>query len=216
MEQTEGSPSEDGTTVSPTAGNLGPPGSQSTTEDVAEGTAGTSVQEGSPGEAGQQCKAASEGAVSGRHPDDGNGSNELTVDAQEEASGKVGAKAELAEEEGGKEETTTASEGEAGKKEETTPEPSEVKGKEETMPTSEVQKADGKEADLHAKDKSDVNDKVKPEAKEGVEAEATVEKAETESQQKADVKDQANVELEAADGTETGSDAKELQVSRDK
>ncbi|XP_041495765.1 smoothelin-like protein 1 [Microtus oregoni] len=209
MEQTEGSPSEDRTTVSPTAGNLGPPGS--TTEEVAEGTAGTSVQEGSPGEAGQQCEVTSEGAVSGRCPEDGNRSNELTADAQEEASGKEGAKADLAEEEGGKEETTTTSEGEAGKKEETTPEPSEVKGKEETTPTSEAQKADEKEADLDAKDKSDVNDKVKREPKEGVEAEATVEKAETESQQKADVKDQANAELEAADGTETGGDAKELQ-----
>ncbi|XP_041495567.1 smoothelin-like protein 1 [Microtus oregoni] len=203
MEQTEGSPSEDGTTVSPTAGNLGPPGS--TTEEVAEGTAGTSVQEGSPGEAGQQCEVTSEGAVSGRCPEDGNGSNELTADAQEEASGKEGAKADLAEEEGGKEETTTTSEGE------TTPEPSEVKGKEETTLTSEAQKADEKEVDLDAKDKSDVNDKVKPEPKEGVEAEATVEKAETESQQKAVVKDQANAELEAADGTETGGDAKELQ-----
>ncbi|XP_057611509.1 smoothelin-like protein 1 [Chionomys nivalis] len=208
MEQTEGSPSEDGTTVSPTAGNLGPPGS--TTEEVAEGTAGTSVQEGSPGEAGQQCEATSEGTVSGRHPEDRNRSDELMVDAQEEASRKEGAKADLAEEEeGGKEETTIASEGETGKKEEITPEPSEVKEKEETTPTSEAQKADGKEADLDIKDKSDVNDKVKPEAKEGVGAEATVEKAETESQQKADVKDQA--ELEAADGTETGSDAKELQ-----
>ncbi|KAH0508834.1 Smoothelin-like protein 1 [Microtus ochrogaster] len=209
MEQTEGSPSENRTTFSPTAGNLGPPGSN--TEEVAEGTAGTSVQEGSPGEAGQQCEATSEGTVSGRRPEDGNGSNELTADAQEEASGKEGAKAELAEEEGGKEETTTTSEGEAGKKEETTPEPNEVKGKEETTPTSEAQKADGNEADLDAKDKSDVNDKEKPEPKEGVEAEATVEKAETESQQKADVKDQANAEREAADGTQTGNDAKELQ-----
>ncbi|XP_038194119.1 smoothelin-like protein 1 [Arvicola amphibius] len=209
MEQTEGSPSEDGTTVSPTAGNLGSPGSQSTTEEVAEGTAGTSVQEGSPGEAGQPCEAASEVAVSGQLPEDGNRSDELTVDAQEEASGKKGAKADLAEEEGGKEETSTASEGETGKKEETTPEPSEVKGKEETAPTSEAQKAGGKEADLDAEDKSDVNDKVKPEPKEGVGAEATIEKAETESQQKADVNDQA--EFKAADGTETGSDAKELQ-----
>ncbi|KAK7822331.1 hypothetical protein U0070_014430 [Myodes glareolus] len=208
MEQTEGSPSEDGTTVSPTAGNLGPPGSQSTTEEVAKGTAGSSVQEGAPGEAGQPCEAASEGAVSGRCLEDGNRSDELTVDAQEEASGKEGAKADPAEE-GGKEETTTAPEGETGKKEETKPEPSEVKGKEETRPTSEAQKADGKEADLDTKDKSDVNDKVKPELKEAVGAEATVEKAETESQEKADMKDQA--ELEAVDGTETGSDTKELQ-----
>lgn len=211
MEQTEGSPSEDGTTVSPTAGNLGPPGSQSTTEEVAAGTAESSVQEGAPGEAGQPCEAASEGAVSGPCLEDGNRSDELTVDAQEEASGKEGAKADPAEEDG-KEETTTAPEGETGKKEETKSEPSEVKGKEETRPTSEAQKADGKEADLDTKGKSDVNDKVKPELKEAVVAEATVEKAETESQEKADVKDQA--ELEAVDGTETGSDAKELQVSR--
>lgn len=214
MEQTEGSPSEDGTTVSPTTGNLGPPGSQSTTEEVAKGTAESSVQEGVPGEAGQPCEATSEGAVSGRCLEDGNRSDELTVDAvdaQEEASGKEGAKADPAEE-GGKEETTTAPEGEAGKKEERKPEPSEVKGKEETRPTSETQKVDGKEADLDTKDKSDVNDKVKPELKEAVVAEATVEKTETESQEKADVKDQA--ELEAVDGTETGSDAKELQVSR--
>nr|XP_048282213.1 smoothelin-like protein 1 [Myodes glareolus] len=208
MEQTEGSPSEDGTTVSPTAGNLGPPGSQSTTEEVAKGTAGSSVQEGAPGEAGQPCEAASEGAVSGRCLEDGNRSDELTVDVQEEASGKEGAKADPAEE-GGKEETTMAPEGETGKKEETKPEPSEVKGKEETRPTSETQKADGKEADLDTKDKSDVNDKVKSELKEAVGAEATVEKAETESQEKADMKDQA--ELEAVDGTETGSDTKELQ-----
>ncbi|CAO2596622.1 Smoothelin-like protein 1 [Lemmus lemmus] len=209
MEQTEGSPSENGTIVSPTAGNLGPPGSQSTAEEVAKGTAGTSVQEGPPGEAGQPCEVASEGAVSGQLLEDGNGSDERRVDTQEEASGEEGAKADLAEKEGMKEETTTASEEETGKKEETKPEPSEVKGQEETTLTSEAQKADGKEADLDAKDKSDVSDKVKPEPKEGVGAEATVEKAETESQQKADVKDQ--VELEAADGTEPGSDAKELQ-----
>ncbi|XP_037060825.1 smoothelin-like protein 1 isoform X2 [Peromyscus leucopus] len=206
MEQTEENPSENGTTVSPTAGNLDTPGNQSTAEEVAKGSAGTSVKD-PPDDAEQEGKAAPKGAVSGECPEDANVLDELKVDLQGEASGKKEAKGDLAEEEGGKEETAVASQEETGRKEDTTPEPSEVKGKEEATLAPEKQKSDGKEANLDSKEKLDVSDKAKPEPKpepkpEGAGAEVTVQEAETESQKKADVKDQANAELQAVDGKE--------------
>ncbi|EGW09622.1 Smoothelin-like protein 1 [Cricetulus griseus] len=208
MDQKEGSSTENGTTVSPTLGNLGTPGSQSTAQEVAEGTAGTSVKEGAPDEAEQQCKAASESGMSGECPEQVNVLDGLNVDLQGEASGKEEVKVDLAKEEGGKEETHVTSQEETVKKEETKPEPSEVKGKEEATMASEKQNADGKEANVDSKEKLDVNDDVKPEPKEGVGAEVTVKEAEAESQ-KADVKVQANAELQADGGKETESDTKE-------
>lgn len=213
MDQKEGSSTENGTTVSPTLGNLGTPGSQSTAQEVAEGTAGTSVKEGAPDEAEQQCKAASESGMSGECPEQVNVLDGLNVDLQGEASGKEEVKVDLAKEEGGKEETHVTSQEETVKKEETKPEPSEVKGKEEATMASEKQNADGKEANVDSKEKLDVNDDVKPEPKEGVGAEVTVKEAEAESQ-KADVKVQANAELQADGGKETESDTKEQVVSR--
>ncbi|XP_059115206.1 smoothelin-like protein 1 isoform X2 [Peromyscus eremicus] len=209
MERTEKSPSENGTTVSPTAGNLDTPGNQSTAEEVAKGPAGTSVKD-PPDEAEQEGKAAPKGAVSGECPEDASVLDELKVDLQGEASGKEEAKGDLAEEEDGKEETTVASQEETGRKEDTTPEPSEVKGKEEATLALEKQKSDGKEANLDSKEKLDVSDKAKPEPKEGAGAEVTVQEAETESQKKADVKDQATAELQAVDGKEVESGTKEL------
>lgn len=223
MERTEESPSENGTTVSPTAGNLDTPGNQSTAEEVAKGPAGTSVKD-PPDEAEQEGKAAPEGAVSEECLEDSNVLDELKVDLQGEATGKKEAKGDLAEEEGGKEETAVASQEETGRKEDTTPEPSEVKEKEEATLALEKQKSDGKEANLDSKEKLDVSDKAKPEPKEGAGAE--VQEAETESQKKADVKDQANAELQAVhgkeivngkeivDGKEVESGTKQLVVSR--
>ncbi|KAL6064565.1 hypothetical protein STEG23_035988 [Scotinomys teguina] len=211
MEQTEGGPSENGTTVSPTAGNLVISGNQSTAEEAAaEGPTGTSVKDGPPDEAEQQGKAAPEGAVSGERPQEVNVVDELKEDLPGEASGKEEAKGDLAEEEGGKEETTMASQEETGKKEETKPDPIEVKGKEEATVASEKPKSEGKEANLDSKEKLDVNTKAQLEPKEGVGTEVIVQEAETESQEKADEKDQANAELQEVDGKETESGTREL------
>lgn len=214
MEQTEGNLPEDGTTVSPTAGNLGTPGSQGTDEEVAEGTVGTSDKEGSPDGAEHLCKAASEGGASGGCPEEASMLDALKTDVQGEARGKEEAKSDLAEEKGDEKDTAAASQEHTGKKEETKPEPSDVREKEETMPTSEKQKVDEKETNLDSKEKSDVNDEAKPEPTEDVGPEVTVAEAETESQKKVDVKDQTKPEPQEGDGNETGSDTKELVVSR--
>lgn len=214
MEQTEGNSSEDGTTVSPTAGNLETPGSQGTAEEVAEGTVGTSDKEGPSDWAEHLCKAASKSGESGGSPGEASILDELKTDLQGEARGKDEAQGDLAEEKVGKEDTTAASQEDTGKKEETKPEPNEVREKEEAMLASEKQKVDEKETNLESKEKSDVNDKAKPEPKEDAGAEVTVNEAETESQEEADVKDQAKPELPEVDGKETGSDTKELVVSK--
>uniref|UniRef100_A0A8I5ZP11 Smoothelin-like 1 n=1 Tax=Rattus norvegicus TaxID=10116 RepID=A0A8I5ZP11_RAT len=210
MEQTEGNPSEDGTTVSPTAGNLATPGSQGTAEEVAEGTVGTNDKEEPPDGAEHLCKAASEGGISGGCQVEASILEELKTDSQGEARGKEEAKADLAEEKGGKEDTTVSSQEDTGKKEETKPEPSEVTEKEEAVLPLEKQKVDEKETNLESKEKSDVNDKAEPESKEDAGAEVTVKEAETESQKKADVKDQAEPQLQEVDGKEARSDTKEL------
>nr|XP_042131518.1 smoothelin-like protein 1 isoform X3 [Peromyscus maniculatus bairdii] len=171
MERTEESPSENGTTVSPTAGNLDTPGNQSAAEEVAKGPAGTSVKD-PPDEAEQEGKAAPEGAVSGECPEDANVLDELKVDLQGEASGKKEAKGDLAEEEGGKEETAVASQEETGRKEDTTPEPSEVKGKEEATLAPEKQKSDGNKANLDSKEKLDEPGSPTEEQEEGEEKES--------------------------------------------
>ncbi|XP_060246340.1 smoothelin-like protein 1 [Meriones unguiculatus] len=209
MEQTEGSPSEDGTAVSPTAGNPGTPGSQGTAEEVAKGTVGTSDNEGPPDGAEHTCKAVSEGGLPKGCPGEAT-VLDLDVDLQGEACGKEGAKAGLAEEEGVKGATAVASQEDMGKKEETKPEPSEDERKEEVVLASEKQKDDEKEANLESQEKLDGNDKAKPEPEEGAGAEDTVKEAEAESQKKADVKDQAKAELPEVDGKETEGGTKEL------
>ncbi|XP_052037137.1 smoothelin-like protein 1 [Apodemus sylvaticus] len=210
MEQRDGNPSEDGTTVSPTAGTLGTPGSQGTAKKVAEGTVGTSDKEEPPVGAEHLCEAASESGASERSPGEASVVDELKPDSQGEARGKEEAKASLAEEEGGKEVATAASQEDTGKKEETKPEPNDVREKKEIMLASEKQQVDEKETNLESKEKSDVIDKAEPESKEDAGAEVTANEAETESQKKADVKDQAKPELQEVDGKETGSDSKEL------
>ncbi|XP_055456292.1 smoothelin-like protein 1 [Psammomys obesus] len=209
MEQTEGGPSEDGTTVSPTAGNPGTPGSQGTAEEVAKGTVGTSDNEGPPDGAEHACKAVSEGGLPEGCPGEAT-VLDLNIDLQGAACGKEGAKAGLAEEEGAKGATAVASQEDMGKKEETKPEPSEDERKEEVVLASEKQKDDEKEANLESQEKLDGNDKAKPEPKEGAGAEGTVKEAEAESQKKADVKDQAKAELPEVDGKEMEGDTKEL------
>ncbi|XP_005065143.1 smoothelin-like protein 1 isoform X1 [Mesocricetus auratus] len=209
MDQTEGSPSENGTTVSPTAGNLGTPGSQSTAKEAAEGTAEASVKEAPADGAGQPCRAASESGEPGARPQDADVLDELKVDLRGEANGKEEVKVGLAKEEGGKEETPVTSQGEAGKKEETKPAPSEVKGKEEAAMASEKRDADGKEANVDSKEELDVDDEAKPEPKEGVGSEVTVKEAEAESQKKAGVEVQASAELQADGGKETEGDTEE-------
>ncbi|XP_051022408.1 smoothelin-like protein 1 [Acomys russatus] len=210
MEQTEGNPSEDGTTVSPTAGNLGTPGCQGTAEEVAKDTVGTSDKGGPPDGAAHPCEAASEGVLSGERPGEANVLDDLKADTQGEASGKEEAKADLTEEDSREEATTVASQEDADKKEETKPEPSEVNGKEEAALASKKQEADEKETNLESKEKLDVNDKAKPEPKEDARAEVAVKEAENESQNKADVKDQDEAELQEVDGKEIKSDTKEL------
>lgn len=224
MEQKEGKPSEDGTTVSPVADNPEMSGGGAPAEET-KGTAGKAINEGPPAEAGKQEKAPAEDGISVELQGEANGLDEVKVESQGEAGGKEDAEAELKEEDGEKEETTAASQEMTGRKEETKSEPKEAEEKEESMLASEKQKAEEKEAKPESGQKADANDRDKPEPKATVEEEeaktasqeetgqrekrstepkekATDEEAKAESQKKAVVEDEAKAEPKESDGKE--------------
>ncbi|XP_005598205.2 smoothelin-like protein 1 [Equus caballus] len=159
MEQKEGKPSEDGTTVSPTAEAPGTLGGEASAEEVAKGTAEKTVKEGTPDEAGKQERAPAENedSISAEFEGEANGLSEVKV----ESKGEI----EPQKEDGGKEEATAAPQEMAHRKEETKSEPKQAEGKEKTMLASEKQKADEKEAKPESGEKADVNEEAKAELK---------------------------------------------------
>uniref|UniRef100_G3QR88 Smoothelin like 1 n=1 Tax=Gorilla gorilla gorilla TaxID=9595 RepID=G3QR88_GORGO len=222
MEQKEGKPSEDGTTISPAADNPEMSGGGAPAEET-KGTAGKAINEGPPTESGKQEKAPAEDGMSAELQGEANGLDEVKVESQREAGGKEDAEAELKKEDGEKEETTVASQEMTGRKEETKSEPKEAEEKESTL-ASEKQKAEEKEAKPESGQKDDANDRDKPEPKATVEEEeaktasqeetgqrkecstepkekATDEEAKAESQ-KAVVEDEAKAEPKEPDGKE--------------
>nr|XP_007996513.2 smoothelin-like protein 1 [Chlorocebus sabaeus] len=224
MEQKEGKPSEDGTTVSPVADNPEMSGGGAPAEET-KGTAGKAINEGPPAEAGKQEKAPFEDGISAELQGEANGLDEVKVESQTEAGGKQDAEAELKEEDGEKEETPAASQEMTRRKEETKSEPKEAEEKKESILACEKQKAEEKEAKPESGQKAEANDRDKPEPKETVEEEeaktasqeetgqrekhstepkekATDEEAKAESQKKAVVEDEAKAEPKESDGKE--------------
>uniref|UniRef100_A0A2R9BDX8 Smoothelin like 1 n=1 Tax=Pan paniscus TaxID=9597 RepID=A0A2R9BDX8_PANPA len=196
MEQKEGKPSEDGTTVSPVADNPEMSGGGAPAEET-KGTAGKAINEGPPTESGKQEKAPAEDGMSAELQGEANGLDEVKVESQREAGGKEDAEAELKKEDGEKEETTVGSQEMTGRKEETKSEPKEAEEKESTL-ASEKQKAEEKEAKPESGQKADANDRDKPEPKATVEEE----EAKTAESRKAVVEDEAKAEPKEPDGKE--------------
>ncbi|XP_014648329.1 PREDICTED: smoothelin-like protein 1 [Ceratotherium simum simum] len=150
MEQKERKPSEDGTTVLPTAEAPGTLGGGASAKEEAKGTAEKTAKEGTPDGAGKPEGAPAEDGSSAEFEGEANGLGEGEVES------KVGA--ELQKEDRGKEEATATPQGMTDRKEETKSEPKEAEGKEETTPASEKQKADEKEAKPESRAKAEVND----------------------------------------------------------
>ncbi|PNI44870.1 SMTNL1 isoform 2 [Pan troglodytes] len=196
MEQKEGKPSEDGTTVSPAADNPEMSEGGAPAEET-KGTAGKAINEGPPTESGKQEKAPAEDGMSAELQGEANGLDEVKVESQREAGGKEDAEAELKKEDGEKEETTVGSQEMTGRKEETKSEPKEAEEKESTL-ASEKQKAEEKEAKPESGQKADANDRDKPEPKATVEEE----EAKTSSQEETVVEDEAKAEPKEPDGKE--------------
>ncbi|XP_022447661.2 smoothelin-like protein 1 [Delphinapterus leucas] len=153
MEQKEGKPSEDGTTVSPATEVPETVGGGASAEEEATGPAERTITEGPPDGAGKQERAPAEDSI--------------TAEFQGESKGE----AELQKEDSGKKETTVAPQEMADWKEETNSEPKKAEGKEEITLASEKQRADEKEAKPGSREKANVNDEVQAA---GNEEEATV------------------------------------------
>ncbi|KAM8813961.1 smoothelin-like protein 1 [Rhynchonycteris naso] len=150
MEQKEGKPSEDGTTVSPTTGTPGMPGGEASAEVEAQGTVESTEAEGPPGGAGKQERAPA--------AEDGGSANALDgvkVESRVEA--------ELPKEDDGKEETKEAPREMTDGKEETKPEPTEAEGREGTKLASEKREAEENAAEPDPEEKADMEDEAQAE-----------------------------------------------------
>ncbi|XP_036895849.1 smoothelin-like protein 1 [Sturnira hondurensis] len=150
MEQKEGKPSEDGTTVSPAAGSPGTPAGEASAEVGAKVTAEGTVTEGPPSASGRQGGAPAEDGVSAELRGEASELDEVKVESKVEA--------ELPKEGGGKEETKEAPQKVTDGKEETKSEPKEAEGKEMAVASEKAAKPESGE-------KADVEDEVKAELK---------------------------------------------------
>ncbi|XP_040601651.1 smoothelin-like protein 1 isoform X2 [Mesocricetus auratus] len=180
MDQTEGSPSENGTTVSPTAGNLGTPGSQSTAKEAAEGTAEASVKEAPADGAGQPCRAASESGEPGARPQDADvldelkgeaGKKEETKPAPSEVKGKEEAAMASEKRDADGKEANVDSKEELDVDDEAKPEPKEGVGSEVTVKEAEAesQKKAGVEVQASAELQADGGKETEGDTEEQVE-----------------------------------------------
>lgn len=157
MEQKEEKPSEDGTTVSPTAGTPGSLGGGASAEEEAKGTLASTLTEGPPDGVGKQERAPAKDGVAAECQADANGLGEVEVEPK--------VKAEPPEKDGGEEETTAAPQELSDGKEENRAEPKQAEGKEEAAQASGKQKAGAKAAEPEAKEKGKVGDEAKAEPK---------------------------------------------------
>lgn len=156
MEQKEGKPSEDGTTVSPAAGTPGTPAGEASADVGAEVTSESTVTEGPRSASGRQAGAPEEDGVSAELQGEASGLDEVKVESKVEA--------ELPKEGGEKEETKEAPQRMTDGKEETKSEPKEAEGK-EVVVASEKQKAEEKAARPESGEKADTKGEAKVELK---------------------------------------------------
>lgn len=225
MEQKEEKPSEDGATVSPTAGTPGSLGGGASAEGEAKGTAVSTITEGPPDGAGRQERALAGDGVAAECQAEADGLGEVEVEPK--------VKAEPPEKDDGEEETTAAPRELSDGKEEDRAEPKQAEGKEEAAQASGKQKAGVKAAEPEAGEKGKVGDEAKAEPKQAAgEPEATAasqeeshraEMPKAEAQEKAgapeaesDSERRAAPEAEAKAGAETEpqeGDLEEAEVS---
>ncbi|XP_039716069.1 smoothelin-like protein 1 isoform X1 [Pteropus medius] len=166
MEQKEEKPSEDGATVSPTAGTPGSLGGGASAEGEAKGTAVSTITEGPPDGAGRQERALAGDGVAAECQAEADGLGEVEVEPK--------VKAEPPEKDDGEEETTAAPRELSDGKEEDRAEPKQAEGKEEAAQASGKQKAGVKAAEPEAGEKGKVGDEAKAEPKQAAgEPEAT-------------------------------------------
>uniref|UniRef100_A0A8C0JH47 Smoothelin like 1 n=1 Tax=Canis lupus dingo TaxID=286419 RepID=A0A8C0JH47_CANLU len=154
MEQKEGKPTEDGTTVSPNTEAPETLGGGASAEE-AKGSVEPTVKETPPVGAGKQERAAAEDGTSPELQGEANGLDEVKVAAKVEA--------ELHKEDGGKEESTVAPQEMTDGKEETQPGPKEAEEALGTTLASGKQQADEKEAKPESQEEARVNDEAKAE-----------------------------------------------------
>uniref|UniRef100_A0A8C0ME18 Calponin-homology (CH) domain-containing protein n=1 Tax=Canis lupus familiaris TaxID=9615 RepID=A0A8C0ME18_CANLF len=192
MEQKEGKPTEDGTTVSPNTEAPETLGGGASAEE-AKGSVEPTVKETPPVGAGKQERAAAEDGTSPELQGEANGLDEVKVAAKVEA--------ELHKEDGGKEESTVAPQEMTDGKEETQPGPKEAEEALGTTLASGKQQADEKEAKPESQEEARVNDEAKAEP-------TQAEEATTASQEKSDKTEEPTAEAqEKAGAPEAGSDA---------
>ncbi|XP_008055952.1 smoothelin-like protein 1 [Carlito syrichta] len=216
MEQKEGKPSEDGTTVTPTAEDPGSPADGAPAEET-QGTAGKTMDD--PDGAGKQDKAPAQDGIAAEFQGEANGLDEAKVESQTEAGRKEEAEAELKKEEDEKEGTTAASQETPGGKEETRCEPEEVEEKQDSTLGSETLEAEEKEPQAESGEKADNNDKDKPEpqdaggeeAREEARKEAR-EEAEMASQEEKDKREEPRTEPKEKAADEAKTDSQEAVV----
>lgn len=157
MEQKEEKPSEDGTTVSPTAGTPGSLGGGASAEEQAKGTAGSPITEGPPDGAGRRERAPAQNGEADECQAEADGLGEVEGEPQ--------AKAEPPAEDGGGEETTAAPQELSDGKEDNRAELKQAEGKEEAAQASGKQEAGTKAAEPKAREKGKAGDEAKAEPK---------------------------------------------------
>nr|KAF6467886.1 smoothelin like 1 [Rousettus aegyptiacus] len=157
MEQKEEKPSEDGTTVSPTAGTPGSLGGGASAEEQAKGTAGSPITEGPPDGAGRRERAPAQNGEADECQAEADGLGEVEGEPQ--------AKAEPPAEDGRGEETTAAPQELSDGKEDNRAEPKQAEGKEEAAQASGKQEAGTKAAEPEAREKGKAGDEAKAEPK---------------------------------------------------
>ncbi|XP_025784921.1 smoothelin-like protein 1 [Puma concolor] len=203
MEQKEGEPSKDGTTVSPAAEAPVTQGGGASAEKEAKATEKKILKEGPPE------RALAEASTSAEFQGEANGWDEVKVEAKGEA--------ELHKEGDGKEEITAAPQETADGKEETQLDPKEAKEGQETTPASRKQQADEKQAEPESREEAHVSEEAKAEPKQATgerEAETGAEEADGKegatvaSQEESDKPEGPAAEAQGkADAPEAGSDS---------
>ncbi|XP_046926083.1 smoothelin-like protein 1 [Lynx rufus] len=166
MEQKEGEPSKDGTTVSPATEAPVTQGGGASAEKEAKATEKKILKEGPPE------RALAEASTSAEFQGEANGWDEVKVEAKGEA--------ELHKEGGGKEEITATPQETADGKEETQLDPKEAKEGQQTTPASEKQQADEKQAEPESREEAHVSEEAKAEPRQATgerEAETGAEEA---------------------------------------
>ncbi|XP_007952055.1 smoothelin-like protein 1 [Orycteropus afer afer] len=183
MEQKEGKPLEDETTVSPTTENPGALGNRASTETEANGAAGESGEDRPPDGVGKPENAPAKDSIPAELQGEADGLDEVQVKSKGEA------EPEPKMEDGGKQETTEAPLNKTDRKGETKSELKEAEGKEEATLAEEKQKAE-EEAKPESREKADGDDQARAEPKEADGKEAAMMTPQGESDKREEAKDE--------------------------